>query len=196
MVIGVTAFATATSYMTNLVHNYDAENVRLNEKLLTLNKIKNDYELPLNLYENVKKSLKSQYKNDVNDLLQFCEELPQDLRVEVSLFIFEKTFKQIQFFKNRNISFIAWICPLLRPLVKLKEQYIYFEDDDVSCIYFFKNGKAGYVLPRHRNLMYIEINRGHQFGISCIVGSFSENNDFDLDNWISHRDKLKRQFTT
>ena len=58
-----------------------------------LNRIYKDYCLPLKLYENVKKSLRYQYKNDIEDLLKFVEELPQDLRIEVSLFIFEKTFR-------------------------------------------------------------------------------------------------------
>lgn len=155
MVIGVTAFAAGTSSLTNLLQSYDMENAKLEEKVQLLNRIYKEYQLPLRLYENVKKSLKYQYKNDIDDILNFVEELPQDLRIEMSLFIFEKTFKQILFFRSRPLSFVAWICPLLKPLVKLNDQYIFFEDDDITCIYFFKNGVAGYVLPRHYNLMYI-----------------------------------------
>ena len=39
------------------------------------------------------------------------------------------------------------------------------------------------------------LNKGYHFGVSCIVGSFTEKRDFDIDNWISYRDSLKRQFT-
>lgn len=99
MVIGVTAFAAATSSLTNLIQSYDMENSKLEEKVQMLNRIYKEYQLPLKLYENVKKSLKLEYKNDIEDLLNFVEQLPQDLRIEVSLFIFEKTFKQIIFFK-------------------------------------------------------------------------------------------------
>lgn len=93
MIVGVTAFAAGTSSLTNLLQSYDHENARLQEKVLMLNRIYKDYCLPLKLYENVKKSLRYQYKNDIEDLLKFVEQLPQDLRIEVSLFIFEKTFK-------------------------------------------------------------------------------------------------------
>ena len=55
-----------------------------------------------------------------------------------------------------------------------------------------KNGISGYVLPRHENLMYIKQNPGSQFGVSDIVGSFMEDDDFDLDGWINFRDHLKR----
>lgn len=128
-------------------------------------------------------------------MISFVTTLPQDLRLEVTLFIFESTFKNIHFFINRPVSFIAWICPLLKPLIKLKEQFVFFEGDDIQCIYFLQNGNAGYVLPRHENLMYIKLNAGLHFGVSCIVGSFVDEDNFDLDTWIQFRDKLKRRFT-
>lgn len=164
----------------------------MQEKIDILNRIYKEYCLPLCLYENVKKSIKYQYKNDIEDMISFVATLPQDLRLEVTLFIFESTFKKFEFFLNRPVSFIAWICPLLKPLVKLKEQYIFFEGDDISCIYFMQNGIAGYVLPRHENLMYIKLTQGLHFGVSCIVGSFMDEDDFDIDSWIYFRDKLKR----
>ena len=81
---------------------------------------------------------------------------------------------------------------MLKPLVKAYDQYVYFEGDDITCIYFLKNGEAGYVLPRYQNLMYVTLERGGHFGVSCILGSFIENGDFHIDNWIKHRDCLKR----
>lgn len=86
--------------------------------------------------------------------------MPQDLKVDVTYFIFEKTFKELKFFQNRPVSLIAWICPLLRPMIKSKDEYIFFEEDDLTCIYFFQSGHAGYILPRHKNLMYINLNKG------------------------------------
>ena len=76
MVVGVTAFAAGTSSLTNLLQNYDTENAKLQEKVLMLNRIYKEYCLPLKLYENVKKSLRHQYKNDIEDLLSFTENLP------------------------------------------------------------------------------------------------------------------------
>lgn len=58
MVIGVTAFAAGTSSLTNLLQSYDQENAKLEEKVQLLNRIYKEYQLPLRLYENVKKSLK------------------------------------------------------------------------------------------------------------------------------------------
>lgn len=69
-------------------------------------------------------------------MISFTETLPQDLRLQVTLFIFESTFKQFDFFKDRPVSFIGWICPRLKPLVTMSSQFIYFEGDDINCIYF------------------------------------------------------------
>ena len=124
-------------------------------------------------------------------MVTFVQTLPQDLILEVSMFIFESIFKQFEYFDNRPITFIAWICPLLKPIIRLKDQYIFFEGDDVACIYFFQKGHAGYVLPRHEDLMYISLIEGLHFGVSCIVGSFMEKDDFDIETWIRFRDRLK-----
>lgn len=118
MIGGVTAFAAGTSTLTNLLQTFDQEDKNLQDKLDLLNRIYNEYCLPLQLYENVKKSIKYQHKTDIEDIIAFVSALPQDLRLECTLFIFESTFKQFKFFINRPVSFIAWICPLLRPLIK------------------------------------------------------------------------------
>ena len=94
------------------------------------------------------------------------------MAVEVSLFIHEATYKRIHFLKNNSSeAFLAWICPVLKPEVIQENDYIYFEGDGVTCMYFMKDGNCGMVLPRHSNIKYIEIKSGNYFGIIDIVGS-------------------------
>lgn len=59
--------------------------------------------------------------------MKFIGKLPNDLRVEVSFFVFEKTFKKLDFFKGRQLTFIAWVCPLLKPLIRIRNQYLFYE---------------------------------------------------------------------
>ena len=70
-------------------------------------------------------------KNYVEEMMHLTEQLPSDLRLEVSLYIFEDTFKQIELFKGQPASFVAWICPLLKPMIKLENQYVFFEGDNI-----------------------------------------------------------------
>ena len=72
---------------------------------------------------------------------------------------------------------------------------MFFEGDEIACIYFLKDGQGGYVLPKHRNIMYIKFPMGDHFGIVDIVGSFLQNDNFDIDDWITHKNILKRCFT-
>jgi hypothetical protein len=116
-------------------------------------------------------------------------DLPHKLKLEVSLFIHEQTYKCIDTFKGRSSAFIAWICPLLKPQGFPENQYIYFEGDDVTNVYFLIQGKAGFVLPKYKNTSYIDITIGSHFGIIDIIGSILSAK-IELDNWMMHKDKL------
>lgn len=152
-----------------------------------LNKIQREYCIPLTLYENIKKSMKYQQKNDMIDVMTFVKNLSGDLKIEASYYIFEPSVRQIKFFQNKSMTFIAWICPLLTPLLTTEKHYVFYEDDEVNCIYIFKQGKAGYVLPRHKNLMYLTISKGNILGVTCIIANFLEKDKltFQLDKWMS-----------
>ena len=82
-------------------------------------------------------------------------ELSHKLKLEVSLFIHENTYKRIEFFKGKTAAFIAWICPLLKSQLFPDNAYIFFEGDDVNNIHFLIKGKAGFVLPKYKNTVYI-----------------------------------------
>lgn len=118
--------------------------------------------------------------------------MPKNLAIEVSLYIHEGTYKKLDFLKGTSESFLAWICPLLRPEIISNSDYIYFEGDDVTCMYFMRHGECGFVLPRHSNIKYIDIKSGNLFGIIDIVGSMLFSDADDFDNWILYKDKLKR----
>ena len=83
--------------------------------MVVLNKVYKDYQLPLDLYIRLKKSMGYESKKDINDLNLFVDDLPFKLKVEVSLYIYEQRYSKILFFKDRNVSFILWMCPLLKP---------------------------------------------------------------------------------
>ena len=67
MLVGVAAFSTGTSAITNLLTNYDQENQKLNKSIEILNKIYKTHQLPLEVYEDVKRSIKFQYNNDIEE---------------------------------------------------------------------------------------------------------------------------------
>ena len=95
--MGVIGFSLATSTLTQLLSEYNSSNKKLNEKMDVLKRVYDEYCLPLDLYDRVKKSLTYMYTIDMDELTQFLDVLPQGLKIEVSLFIHEKTYKRIWF---------------------------------------------------------------------------------------------------
>lgn len=182
--------------------NYDSQNAKFQEKVVILNRLYKDYALPLSLYTRLKQSLRYKYNKDIEDLNEFVDELPQNLKIEVSLFIHEQTYNRILFFKGRSDAFIAWICPLLRPQLVMADQQVFHQGQDVSSIYFLRAGNAGFVLsPKYCSIKFIDFPEGCVFGVIDIVGSLmsidQEGFDYEsaLENWVQHKDKLKRQFS-
>jgi CRP-like cAMP-binding protein len=77
-----------------------------------------------------------------------------------------------------------------------QNEYVYFEGDSVGCIYFLREGNCGFVLPKHSNAKYIDIEKRSHFGVHDIIGYICESeNNADKDNWIHQKGKLTRQFT-
>ena len=116
MIIGVITFSFANGTLVSIISNYDRVDPNYAEKLNILNKAHNDYHLPLNLIERLKKAVQYDLKKDANDLNNFIQCLPHKMKIEVSLYVYERIYKDIKFFHNRNqTSFISWMCPLLKP---------------------------------------------------------------------------------
>lgn len=129
---------------------------------------------------------------------QFVDELPQNLKIETAIFIHEDTWNSIAFFNGRSDTFIAWICPLLKPQLVPNEAEIFHENQEILCTYFLRQGTCGFVLsPRYNNIKYVDFNRGCVFGVVDILGSllnFEDNMDLEycFSNWIVYKDRLKR----
>lgn len=157
MLLGVIGFSLATSTLTQIMSEYDSSNKKLNEKMEVLKKIYNEYYLPLPLYDKIKKSLTTIFITDMDELNEFMDVLPHGLKIECSLFIHERTYKKIWWLNKQPYSFISFICPMLKPLLCLEDEYIYQDGDEVNSVYFLKEGKVGHVLPRqYNNIKYLD----------------------------------------
>jgi len=157
MAIGVIAFSFASGSLASIIQNYDTQNAKLAEQLNILNRVYKDYFLPLDLYTRLKQSLKYNFSQDIDDLNDFLKDLPHNLKIELSLYIHEETYKHIYFMKDKTMSLIAWICPLLKTYLVTENEYVYFEGDEIVNVQFMKKGSCGFVLPKFNNAKYINI---------------------------------------
>lgn len=123
------------------------------------------------MYSKLKCSLKSEYGHDIDDINELMEEIPHKLKIELSLHLYDQKYKTIRFFQGKTQAFASWIYPLIKPFYATEDEFIYNEGDEVMGMYFLKEGSCGFVLPKHRNIKYINIDVGQHFGIIDIVGS-------------------------
>jgi len=70
----------------------------------------------------------------------------------------------------------------------MESEYQYFEGDEITSIYFLKEGTCTFVLPKYENAKYIRVKSGSEFGMEDLVGSIIRNEENIQDDWISHKD--------
>jgi hypothetical protein len=68
------------------------------------------------------------------------EELPHLLRVEVSKYVYEGTFKKLHFLQNKSKSFLAWVCPLFKANVVSENECVHTERDRIDDLYILQEG--------------------------------------------------------
>lgn len=83
--------------------------------MAVLNKIYQDYQLPLNLYIKCQKVIGFNSFQGIEDIENFLKVLPTKLKADVSLHVYEGRYNKIGFLSNKNKSFIIWMSPLLKP---------------------------------------------------------------------------------
>ena len=131
---------------------------------MLLKKITKMYGLPNELYFDVLKALQYDQTQTLEDINKLVELLPNKLKTRVVLKIYEKTYDQIHYLKNKSETFLSWICPMLKANHHAVDHYIYYETDIIDSIHFLTKGKAGYVLPIRKNIVFVEVESGDDFG--------------------------------
>ena len=66
---------------------------------------------------------------NVDDMVQFVNELPHRLRMELAFRIHQNVHRNILFFQNKPKDFLFTLSNLLRPIRTKKGQYIYKEGE-------------------------------------------------------------------
>ena len=100
MLFGVIAFSFATGTLSSIISNSDSKTAAYRERLETLKRIKYDYDIGDNLFEQLNAfiSFQSMQRDDQRDNL--IKELPERLRLELSHKLYKEYRKHIYFFKE------------------------------------------------------------------------------------------------
>jgi hypothetical protein len=102
MFIGVLAFSYAQGTLANLMQSHDQHSVIFNEKMNILEKLQKDHDLPSDLVCKLKKNIKFNFSEDLDAINDYVEELPYNLKAEVSIYIYEKVYRKVNFIRTKN----------------------------------------------------------------------------------------------
>lgn len=102
---------------------------------------------------------------DMSEKLDFVQQLPPKLNIELSNIMYNHQLADIKFFDNKPPKFIASLAPKLKPLKVSKGEYIFMKGDSLDGIYFIKKGEAAFVERRPRaDLIFATNKAGSYFG--------------------------------
>lgn len=164
MFVGVVFYSFTIGSLSSLLSEFDAKNSVFDEKVNTLTQIQRKYVFDDNLFLRIKKALKYGHLKTDQDKENFLNELPSNLRTELSFFMHKSIVVSIEFFKNRSERFIAYIGPLLKPMKIGKNEVVASQGDYANEMFFIKSGKVAIVIQQYNNFKFMNISEGYYFG--------------------------------
>ena len=165
MSFGVLMYSFAIGSLSSIVAAMDQKSEEMNEKLKILASIKKEYHLDKELYDKVRKVIKFDLSRNQKDKMEFLQELPNKLRIELSQIMHDKVVQNLYFFKDQPSDFFAYVAPLLKPVKFGQNDFLYKCDDMIDEMYFITKGTIIFSLDKkywEREIK--EIKKNNNFG--------------------------------
>ena len=137
MSFGVLMYSFAIGSLSSIVSTLDAKTAEMNQKLQILSSIKSEFKLDQDIYDKVRKVIKYDLSRNQKDKMNFLQELPNKLRIELSKIMHDKLIEKLYFFRDQPSDFIAYVAPLLKPVKFTQNDYLYKISDMIDESKFF-----------------------------------------------------------
>ncbi|CAD8181323.1 unnamed protein product [Paramecium octaurelia] len=164
MLVSVYIFSFAVGSLASFLDRMDHANSIYVHRVSTLKNIKKEFHISNAIFQKVKNELKSGKKNLLLNYNTLLEDLPPQLRVELSFIMNKQLQEEIKYFQDKAPTFIAAIGPVLTPLKVGAHEYLFMTGDNAEEIYFVKSGKLALVIPDNENFKFLMIKPGSYFG--------------------------------
>ena len=84
MLIGVVTFSLVTGTLASIISSYDSNEALIKEKIAVLNEIYDEYDIGVKLFGQLAKTIKYDSRKKQKDLVRFLDELPHELKLQLS----------------------------------------------------------------------------------------------------------------
>lgn len=132
MTCGVFMYSYAIGALSSIVSVFDIKNREMNAKMSILASITKEYGLNPDIYNKVRKMIKYDMNKNQKDRLNFLNELPNKLRIELSQEMHDSDIHSLYFFKNQPNDFISYVAPLLKPIKYTQNDTLYKIGDNLE----------------------------------------------------------------
>ena len=165
MSFGVLMYSFTIGSLSSILATMDQKNEEMNQKLQILAGIKKEYNLDKDLYDKVRKVIKFDLSRNQKDKMEFLQELPNKLRIELSQIMHDKVVQSLNFFKEQPNDFFAYVAPLLKPVKFSQNDFLYKIEDVIDEMYFVTKGTIIFCLDKKYDEKEIkEIKKNNNFG--------------------------------
>ena len=104
------------------------------------------------------------------------DELPKSLKYEVVTSMYGGAFKDFPFFSKRDMAFVLFVMPKLKPLSLKENEYLYHEGEYADAMHMITRGRINFVLTRSE-IVYKAYLRGSYIGeVELLKGTAREDN--------------------
>jgi CRP-like cAMP-binding protein len=166
MLVGVLLYSFAITSLSNIVVKIDKKEKIYNKHVDLLEEIKMKYRLDGDLYKMLNRYLAYDLRiNRINKKL-VLNELPQQLRHNLTLEMYRNPIQNLNFFINAPNEFILKTVTLFRPLKMFKHELVIKTGNFLDEMYFVKRGRMLVLLPLNRikKLKILHVYRNEHFG--------------------------------
>ena len=188
MLIGCFLYSYLIILGTVIFGEKDSKSQIINERKIILSNMSRDYNINSSLFNKINKSiLTKNYLNWNNSLTNFLDSLPNLIKNEMSLKMYNQTIESFDFFKSKVDSFILFSVPLLKSFTYDKGDIIWSVGDKIDEMIFVQKGKLSLNLGKeYMNMHLLTIDENKNFG---------EVNMFENDSVSRYNLQAKCNFT-
>ena len=120
--------------------------------------------MPAGLRDRITRAIEYGYNEVDHDEQEFIDELPNSLKSEVALIIYNKIVKGIPFFDGKPSQFLSQICPKLKKIMIPKGDIIYRRNDPANQMFFIQKGEVSMILEKFNHFEFLKVKEGYFFG--------------------------------
>ena len=174
MIIGAGIYTQVIGNLASVLATMDTRDSTIQDKISTVDEFCKEAKISGALRAKPREAIEySTGKNFFSwvDKQQILSELPAAIRCEISLHMHGGIVKRINFFEDKDQTFIGSIVPLLQPCKARKDDMVYSKGLHASAIFFVTKGRVSFCLEEESDIGFLDMIMGSYFGEIEVIKS-------------------------